>query len=144
MAFSKFAGYSPNVRKRRDLYHIKGNTNIMRQKIDAIFISSANSLEHEQAKLRVCWLLKKAGHHFITEAERNRKKDEARVIVDIVDLNTGEEYEIESDKQRAKEFEGTPVNVIKIFEPGWENTLQEIINRARLCEYDPRMENVGG
>lgn len=99
-------------------YHLPGGTNLHRVKQNAIFISTANSLEHEILKLKICYELKKTGCSFITESVRNQKDElgnERRV--DIVDLNSGTEFEIEMDPKRAKRFEGQEgVIVIK----GWE------------------------
>ena len=41
-------------------------------------------------KALVCYKIQKSGHHFITEACCNQTGD----IIDIVDLDTGEEIEI--------------------------------------------------
>jgi len=90
------------IKKNWFKYHIPGCGNLMRVKRNAIFISAANSKEHEMKKCEICYELKKIKHEFITEAERNRKRNEARVKVDIVDLTTGEEIEIETTKSRAK------------------------------------------
>lgn len=89
-------------RKVYNSYHIPGCGNLNRLKKNAVFLSAANSFEHEMAKCEQCYILKKRGKEFITEAERNRKHGEARVKVDIVVLDTGEEIEIETDKNRAK------------------------------------------
>ena len=89
-------------RKKWFEYHIPGMTNLHRIKKNAVFISAANSLGHEMKKLELCYGLRKLGREFITEAERNRKAGEARVKVDIVDLDTGKEWEIETTKSRAK------------------------------------------
>jgi len=88
-------------------YHIPNQTSMYRLKINAIFISTANSLKHELKKLEVCYNLRKQGHKFITEAERNQldKRGNKR-RVDIVDLDTGIEYEVECDKKRAERFKG--------------------------------------
>jgi len=93
-----------NIQRRKNWYkyHIPSCGNLMRVKKNAIFISVANSFEHEMKKCEICYGLKKKGHEFITEAERNRKRNEARVKVDIVDLDTGDEYEVETSKYRAK------------------------------------------
>jgi len=108
-----------NIHRRKNWwkYHIPSCGNLMRIKKNAIFISAANSFEHEMRKCEECYKLKKLGHEFITEAERNRKRNEARVKVDIVDLDIGEEIEIESTKYRAKGLisEGK-ARVIKLWE----------------------------
>ena len=100
-------------------YHIPGCHNYMKRPKNAVFISPGNSLEHEQLKLKTCYELRKEGIDFITEACRNNKDDNGKIRrVDIVNLNTGDEIEIETTKKRAKRFEGEPgVIVIK----GWLN-----------------------
>ena len=67
--------------KRRKVwysFHIPGTTNLHRIKKNAVFLSAANSWEHEQRKCWICYKLKADGKEFITEAERNRDKSEAR------------------------------------------------------------------
>ena len=93
-----------NVQRRKtwNAYHIPGCGNLNRIKKNALFIRKMNSYEHEEAKFQMCYKILKSGHEFITEAERNRKGGEARTIVDIVNLDTGEEIEIETNKNRAK------------------------------------------
>lgn len=94
-------------------YHIPGCSNLHRLKIDAVFISAANSWEHEAAKTYVCWCLKKKGMKFITEAVSNKTNDRH----DIVCLDDGYIYEVETDKKRAKRFEGLQgIIVVKLFE----------------------------
>ena len=113
------------IKRRRNWYdyHLPGCGNLKRVKKNVVFISAANSLKHELAKAEVCWLIKKARHEFITEAERNRKRGEARVKVDIVDLDTREEIEIETNKSRAKQLikEGK-ATVIKLWEENGAST----------------------
>jgi cellulose biosynthesis protein BcsQ len=81
---------------------------------NAIFLSPSNSEEHEMEKCRQCYEILKKGMKFITEAVDNHTKERA----DIVVLDTGERIEIETDKNRAKRFEGTDITVIKM----WEKT----------------------
>lgn len=107
-------------RKNWRKYHIPGCGNLMTLKKNAVFLSAANSKEHEMKKAEICYELKKKKHEFITEAERNRKRGEARVKVDIVDLDTGQEIEIETNKYRAKKLMEDEsmrnVTVIKLWE----------------------------
>ena len=79
----------------------------------------ANSLRHEFWKLKVCRELKDLGQEYITEAVRNEPDPvtgkERRV--DVVCLDDGTEYEIETDKKRAERFKGEKgVIVIKLWE----------------------------
>lgn len=72
-----------------------------------------NSWAHELAKFKICWLISKLGHSYITEGV-SRKTGER---VDVVDLDTGYHYEIETDPKRAKRFEGREdVIVVKLWE----------------------------
>jgi hypothetical protein len=79
-------------------YHIPGQSNLQTLKKNAIFISAANSIEHERKKFEICYDLKKQGHDFITEAELNKCKDMPIIRRDIVDITTGEVYEIETEQ----------------------------------------------
>ncbi len=99
-------------------YHIPSMPNYMRRPKNAIFISSANSYEHELLKFKTCYEFRKEGIDFVCEAVRNKKDAKGHVRrVDIVNLNTGDEIEIEMTEKRAKRFEGEEgVVVIK----GWE------------------------
>jgi len=94
-------------------YHIPGMGNLNRVKKNAIFISAANSYEHELEKFRICYMLKSIGHNFLTEAECSINKVKYRR--DVVDLTTGDIYEIETDPKRAERFIKDPeYNKIKL------------------------------
>ena len=80
-------------------FHTPGMPNYAKRKRNAVFISPSNSLEHEKAKLEVCWNLRKQGKDFITEAVCNR----TNLRHDVVDLD-GDIYEIETTKKRAERF----------------------------------------
>jgi hypothetical protein len=90
----------------------------MRRPKNAIFISTANSIEHEIWKTKICYELKQQGKSFITECVRNTKDEKGKERrVDIVELDSGKEIEIELDPKRAKRFEGeNNVIVIKVWE----------------------------
>lgn len=92
-------------------YHIPGQSHLHPRKINAVFLSPANSWLHEQAKCKVCYDLLKEHKKFITEAVNNRTGERADVIV----LDTGERVEIECDPRRAKRFEGKDITVIKLW-----------------------------
>ena len=95
-------------------FHVPGCSNLHRIKRNAVFISPANSLAHEIAKLKVCYELRKTGCDFITEAVENK----TGLRRDVVDLTSGIIFEIETDKKRASRFLLDPrVRVIKL----WEN-----------------------
>ena len=87
------------------MYHIPNQSSIHRLKMNSTSISIANSLKHELKKLEVCYKIKEKGHSFITEAERCKLDEKGnRRRVDVVDIDTGEEFEIEVDKRRASRF----------------------------------------
>ena len=92
-------------------------TNLHRVKKNAIFISAANTWEHELGKFRVCYNLKEMGHNFLTEAECSINK--VRYRRDVVDLTDGRIYEIETDPKRAERFikdpEYSKIIIIKLW-----------------------------
>lgn len=83
-------------------YHTPGMPNYAKRTKNAIFISPSNSLEHERAKLEVCYTLRKLKRDFITEACRNSKEN---IRVDVVDLTTGDEIEIVHKNRKPKTLE---------------------------------------
>src|SRR3990172_13024942 len=83
-------------------FHIRGCGNLNRIKVNAVSFRRESRKEHEIRKAEIFYDLLAIGHNFITEAERNMKRSEARVAVDIVDLTTGDEYEVETSKSRSK------------------------------------------
>ena len=103
-------------------YHIPSMPHYMKRPKCAIYINPSNSLEHEILKLKTCYDLQSNGSKYITEAMRNTKDKKGKDRrVDIVDISSGKEFEVEMEKRRAKRFEGEKgVIVIK----GWENTEQ--------------------
>ena len=92
-------------------YHIPGQSNLYPRKRNAVFISASNSLEHEKAKLEVCWHLRKLGRDFITEAVCNK----TGLRRDAVCLDSGTVFEVETDKRRAARFDGEDVVVIPLW-----------------------------
>lgn len=78
-------------------YHTPGCQNYVKRAKNAVFISPSNSLKHEMKKLEVCYELRKEGITFITEAVRNKKEDGKDRRVDVVNLDTGDEIEIETN-----------------------------------------------
>jgi hypothetical protein len=97
-------------------YHIPGQAHFKTVKMNACFISAANSKEHELKKAEICWDLRCQGHDYITEAAKNQKEpDGSERRVDVVDLESGIEYEVETDPRRAARFKGMKgVEVIQI------------------------------
>lgn len=84
-------------------YHIPSCGNLNRIKLDAVFYNIHNTREHELKKAELAWEIKKSGQHFLSEAERNKKKGEPVRRVDVVNLTSGEEIEIETDHKIKKE-----------------------------------------
>ena len=79
--------------------------------MDCIKISTSNSLAHELKKLRVCYDIRKKGHHFLTEA-LFKKIGGGRC--DVVDLDEGIIYEVletESLKDAKKKASKYPLPV---------------------------------
>ena len=87
-----------NIKK----YHTPGCQNYVKRAKNAVFISPSNSLKHELKKLEVCYELREQGNVFITEAVRNKKEDGKDRRVDVVNLDTCDEIEIETDKKVCK------------------------------------------
>lgn len=106
------------IKEVHSSYHIPSMPNYYKRPKNAIYISAANGPIHEHKKLDICLEFRKLGIDYITEAVRNKKdKNGKSRRVDIVNLNTGDEIEIETDPKRAKRFEGEAgVIVIKTWE----------------------------
>jgi len=101
------------IKDNYNKYHPPGGSNFQTLKRNAIFISAANSLKHEMKKLEICYELKSIGIPFLTEAEKNKKKGDTIRRVDIVNLVTGEEIEIETNHKinKFKNKEGTTIYI---------------------------------
>jgi len=84
-------------------YHIPGTGNLNSVKLDALFIRKGNTYKHEKRKFDECWQILKDGGHFLTEAERSKKRGEKDKIVDVVDLTSG--YEIEVIHKHEKDID---------------------------------------
>lgn len=125
------------IKKRSETYkkyHIPGCQAYYKRPKNGVYLSSANSIEHEMAKAKICYYILKYGleipsgetikldeiekfksnapQTFITEAVSNETKKRP----DIVILDTGQEIEVETDPKRAKRFENTKSVVIKLWE----------------------------
>jgi len=106
------------INENHSNYHVPGCLQRERLKKNAIFISTANSIQHEVMKTEICYDLKSQGHEYITEAVRNEKEENGKERrVDIVDLETSDEIEIvfrhESDKE-IKEYRAKGVIVVLV------------------------------
>jgi len=78
-------------------YHTPGCSHYIKRAKNAVFISPANSLEHEMKKLEICYNLRKEGKDFITEAVSNK----TGLRRDIVILDDRMAVEIETCHSRA-------------------------------------------
>lgn len=100
----------------RRKYHMRGMGNHVKRAINAIYFSPVNTLRHELRKAEVCHNLLKEKKWFITEAVDNK----LGLIRDVVCLDTGEIFEIETTKRRAERFKSDPetenITVIKLWE----------------------------
>ena len=88
-------------------YHIPNLRNYMRRQKNCVIIHTANGLPHEIEKLKVCYEIQKEGHKFITEAQRN----DSKIIVDVVDLTDGEEYEVVDKHGDIERYQKEKVNI---------------------------------
>ena len=75
---------------------------------NAVYISAANTFAHEAGKLKVCHDLKKAKQEFVTEV----MEKSTGLIRDVVCLDTGVIYEVETSSRRAARFKGEPNTVV--------------------------------
>ena len=73
-----------------------------------ILLNPANSFEHEMKKCAVCYDIQKNGETFITEAWKGNDR------IDIVNLTTGDEIEIDFKHGNIKELKNKGRTVIKI------------------------------
>lgn len=100
-------------------YHTPSCSKINQRRVNTVNFNIHNSTEHEMMKASVALELMKQGKKVITEAERNLKDENGkRRIVDVVDLSTGTEFEIETDPLRAIRFINDS-NVV-IIPVGWK------------------------
>ena len=90
--------------KTRSRFHMRGMPRHIKRAKNAIYFTPANGLKHELKKAEVCYNLLKERKWFITEAVDNKLE----LIRDVVCLDDGTIYEIETCKHRAKRFEQDP------------------------------------
>ena len=86
-------------------YHVPGMGNYTTRPKNGIFLSAANSWEHEKEKCHQCHVLLKRHHKFITEASCNK----TNLRRDIVDITDGTIIEIETTRERAERFKSDPM-----------------------------------
>jgi len=95
------------------LYHTPGMPNYAKRKRNCVFISPANSWEHEKTKCLLAYMLRQRKHDYITEAVSNKTGERH----DLIDLDTGWIYEVETDKKRAGRFKNRDeIIVVKLWE----------------------------
>ena len=93
-------------------YRKAGSHLLSRCKVNDFSWNPHNTLKHEAKKLEICDSLVRQGHKVINEAVENK----TGLRRDIVDLTTGVILEVETDKTRAKRFEGIKeVEVIELW-----------------------------
>jgi len=99
----------------RKKYKVPRGNNYQKRPLNAIYFRSMNSLRHELMKAQKCHELLKEKKWFITEAENKRNG----LIRDVVCLDDGMIYEIETDPRRAERFKTDPesdmIEVIKLW-----------------------------
>ncbi len=105
------------MQRKNTWYKYKTPGSAQPLRINHISLSTANSKKHEMAKAEKCYDILEEGHKFVTEAERRTKDRYGNVRrVDVVDLDSGIEFEIETTKERAKRFDGEEgVEVIELW-----------------------------
>jgi len=72
------------------MYHVSGCAKEIRCPKNLVRFNTHNSKLHEMMKASVCFDIQRLGDEFITEACRNDSND----VIDLVNLSTGEEWEI--------------------------------------------------
>jgi len=87
-----------NERETWHKYHKLGGHNLSRCPVDKFNENVHDSIEHETAKFQLYFSLRKQGHRVLTEAVDNKTKKRH----DVVDLTTGEVYEIEITQRRSE------------------------------------------
>lgn len=96
---------------------------------NAIFLNPSNSWTHEFGKTALCWELLKQGKQFITEAvekESNKRRD-------VVCLDNGIAYELETSEKRAKRHYEDWVYVVPLW--GAKNDERKIIDEIHYILY---------
>lgn len=95
-------------------YHVPGCSDLHRLKVNTVVISAANSEAHELEKCRQAHKLLVAGHKFITEAVDGQSEKRR----DLVDLTTGEVFEVESVLSGRSKRHGASEGVRVVFYDG--------------------------
>lgn len=114
-----------NQKQTENKYTVHGATRHSKRKRNVINLNAGNTDDHEMEKTRISLQILRNGHEFITEA----KNKQTGFIHDVVDLNNGTIYEVETTEKRAKRFEeiqksyNVDINVIKLW-----NTIPARIN----------------
>jgi hypothetical protein len=108
-------------------YHTPGCSAYIKRAKSGIFISPSNSIEHEVMKTIIAYALKKRGEEFITEAVENK----TNLRRDLVSINSGQIYEIETTPERAERFKGTEAVVIPTWDFDW-TWLKKILEKIEM------------
>ena len=88
-------------------YKIPNCSAMFNRKVNDFKFSKSNTMEHERKKFELAFEIFKNGGKFVMEAERVLKDgNDRRRIVDVVDLGTGLEFEVETSFVRALRFLG--------------------------------------
>ena len=106
------------MRKRNDAMRTIRYSNKIGSHRNAIRISTANSLEHEITKLKICYNLMKEGKEFITEAIFNNGSRADILVLDdykIIEVLCSEDEGacLEKSKKYPELFELEMVKVLK-------------------------------
>lgn len=103
--------------ERYRTYHVQGGASYNKCRVNAVVFHMNGVKEHEMAKASKAYDLIESGSKIITEAVRNKRDEKGNARrVDLVDLTTGIEWEIETSKKRAQRFKNdSVVKVIKLY-----------------------------
>ena len=104
-------------------YHIPGCSVDQRCTVNDWKFSKNNTLEHERKKFEIAFEIWKNGSSFLMECSVNNAKPDR--IIDVLCLQSGVAFEIETDFKRAKRFLGVEGTVV--IPVGW--------NKNRLLEW---------
>jgi hypothetical protein len=101
-------------------YHLRGGHEMAR--LQPLHLWSEGSKEHEFAKCGVAYALHRLGKQFILEAVNNETDERA----DVVCLDDGHIFEVETDPKRAERFKGRDdVTVVTITGLNLEDSILE-------------------
>lgn len=112
-------------------YHVSSMPNYAHPKKNVIQLFRNNTKAHEMMKSEVCWDLLQDNKTFVTEAVETA----TNLRRDVVELDTGLIYEIETDPARAKRFiKSEKEGDVIIIPVGWKKT--DPLWQKYLKQYD--------